>query len=112
MPHQGPPGLPVSCAGAAAAQCPDGRGLMTTTRDDTAITWPAVSSAVALVTSLRARSGDSQADLISDAEPGQVVAALTVVSTVLLEALAPDSRGDVFLELLGLAALENSARLP
>jgi len=78
------------------------------TKDDTTVSWPAVSSAVALVTSLRARSGDSQADLIGDAEPGQVITALTVVSTVLLDALAPDSRGDVFLELLGLEALRQA----
>ena len=85
---------------------------MAGTKDGTAIGWPAVSSAVALVTSLRARSGDPQAGLIGDAEPREVVAALTIVSTVLLDALAPDSGGDVFLELLGLAALRESTPRP
>ena len=81
---------------------------MAGTKDDTTVSWPAVSSAVALVTSLRARSGDSQADLIGDAEPGEVIAALTIVSTVLLDALAPDSGGDVFLQLLGVEALRQA----
>lgn len=85
---------------------------MAAIRGETAITWPAVSSAVALVTSLRASEGDSQAGLVGDAEPGHVITALTIVSTVLLDALAPDSRGDVFLELLGLAALEHGAGRP
>lgn len=84
---------------------------MAGTKDDTTVSWPAVISAVALVTSLRARSGDSQADLIGDAEPGEVIAALTIVSTVLLDALAPDSGGDVLLQLLGVEALRQGGGL-
>ncbi len=72
--------------------------------NDTGISWPAISSAVALLTSLRGRSGDSQADLIGS-QPEQVVTALVVISTVLLEALTPDAGGDLFLRQLGLRAL-------
>lgn len=78
--------------------------------DDTAVSWPAFSSAVAVLTSLRARSGDSQAALIDGQPPGQVIAALAIISTALLKALAPDAGGDLFLGQLGLAALEHSAK--
>lgn len=81
---------------------------MAGTKDATAVAWAALSSAVALLTSLRARARDSQADLIGDAEPGQVIAALAIISTALLEALTPDAGGDLFLERLGLAALEHA----
>lgn len=79
-------------------------------KDGAAVTWEAFSSATALLTSMRARSGDSQADLIGDQRPEPVVTALVIISSVLLEAVVPDRGGDVFLELLGLAALENSSR--
>ena len=85
---------------------------MPETRDDTAVTWEAFSSAVALLTSMRARSRDSQADLIGAQRPEPVVTALTIISSVLLESLTPDAGGDLFLELLGLAALEQAARQP
>jgi hypothetical protein len=81
--------------------------LMARAPDDTAVTWTAFSSAVALLTSLRARSQDSQADLIGTEPPEHVVTALAIVSTALLEALTPDAGGDAFLEVLGLAALRH-----
>ena len=80
--------------------------------DDTAVTWAAFSAAVALLTSMRARSADSQADLIGDQRPEAVVTALVIISTALLEALIPDAGGDLFLQLLGLGALEHGTGRP
>jgi hypothetical protein len=78
--------------------------------DDTDVSWAAFSTAVAVLTSLRARSGDSQADLIGSQPPERVVTALAIISTALLEALTPTAGGDLFLGQLGLAALEHSAK--
>ncbi len=74
--------------------------------------WPAISAATALLTSMRARADDPQAEIIAGQPPEQVVTALAIVSTVLLEALAPDAAGDRFLEHLGLAALEHGSGRP
>lgn len=75
--------MPVSgapCAGPAAAQRPDGGVLMPETRNDTAVTWAAMSAAVALLTARRAGAGDRQADVIGDVPPGQVITALEIIA--------------------------------
>jgi hypothetical protein len=80
---------------------------MARTRDDTAVSWRGVSAAVALLTLRQGGSDDPQADLIGDMPPGQVIAALEIIGSVFLDALAPDGRGDRVLEFIGLAALEH-----
>ena len=80
--------------------------------EDAAVSSAAVSTAVALLTSMRARSWDPQAGIIGDQPPGQVIAALTIISTALLEALTPVRGGDLFLQQLGLGALEHVAGRP
>lgn len=85
---------------------------MAGTTDDTAVTWAAFSTATALLTSMRARSADSQADLIGDQRAEPVVTALVIISIALLEALTPDAGGDLFLQYLGLGALEHGTGRP
>jgi hypothetical protein len=78
------------------------------TKDSTAVSWPAVSAAVALLTSHRAGSADAQADLVGDVPPGEVIAALEILGSVFLGALAPGGPGDRVLQFLGLRALERA----
>ncbi len=85
---------------------------MPETRSHTAATWPGVSVAVALLTSLRGGSADSQADVLGDQSPAEVLAAMEILAAVFLNAVAPDRRGDRVLELIGLAALEHGAQEP
>ncbi len=78
--------------------------------DDATVTWADFSAATALLTSMRARSADSQADLIGDQRPEPVVTALVIITTALLEAFTPDAGGDLFLRHLGLGALEHGTQ--
>jgi hypothetical protein len=81
---------------------------MARTKDDVAVTWPGVSAAVALLTSLRGGSADSRAEILADTPPGEVLGALEIFAAVFLAALAPGELGDQVLELIGLAALETA----
>jgi hypothetical protein len=60
---------------------------------------------VALLTSRRAGSGDLQAVLAGDVPPRQLITALEIVATGLLEVLFPADRGELALQILGLRAL-------
>ena len=79
---------------------------------DAAVTWPGVSAAVALLTSLRGGSGDLRADVTGDLPEAEVLAAMEVLAAAFLNVLAPGGRGDHILELIGLAALEHGTRRP
>lgn len=83
---------------------------MPETKDSTAVSWPAVSAAVGLLTARRAGSGDSQSDILGDVPPGQAIAALEILGDVFLDALAPGDLGDRVLEFIGLAALREAHR--
>ena len=55
---------------------------MARTRDDTAVDWPAVNTAVALLTAQRGGFGDSRADILRDADPAEVLAAMEILAGV------------------------------
>lgn len=85
---------------------------MASTRDDTAVSWPAVSAAVALLTAQRARSCDSRAGIIGPVPAGEVITALEVIAGALLHVLSPDDDGAQALEALGLLAAGKDAGRP
>lgn len=83
---------------------------MAGTKDDTAVSWPAMSAAVALLTARRAGSGHRQADIIGDMPPGQVITALEIIADAWLEIVMPGDTFAAALQLLGLAALEHATQ--
>jgi hypothetical protein len=78
-------------------------------RGSTDVSWAAVSCAVGLVTARRTRSGDSQAAILGDRAPGEVVAALEIIVAGLLEVMSPEDGGAAVLKDLGLLALAEGA---
>ena len=83
---------------------------MAGTRGDTAVSWPGVSSAIALLTARRAGSGDRQADILGDQSLSEVIAALEIIAAGFLQVLSPGDGGVQVLEDLGLLALGEGAR--
>lgn len=68
----------------------------------TSVPWPALSSAVGLVTARRA--GIKHPDLPEDQAAGEVIIALTALTAELLS-LVPGDQADALLRSLGLTAL-------
>lgn len=77
-----------------------------------AVSWPAVSAAVALLTAQQARSGDSHADVLGPVPAGEVIAALGIIAGALLHAVSPADDGARVLEALGLLAAGKDADRP
>jgi hypothetical protein len=78
-------------------------------KDGTAVSWSAMGSAVALLTSMQARAGDSQAAILGGQAPGEVLAALQIIAAACLQVLSPADKGARVLEALGLLALTRDA---
>lgn len=72
--------------------------------DGAAVGWPAVSSAVALLTALREDEPVAPAEFTSGHAPGEVTAALAIIATALLNVAAPGETGDLALRNIGLVA--------
>ena len=83
---------------------------MARTKGGTVVSWPAVSAAVALLTSLRGGSDDLRADVIGDLPPAEVLAAMEIIAAALTGLMFPGDQGGRFLELLGLSALEHGTQ--
>lgn len=83
---------------------------MAGTKDDIAVSWPAMSAAVGLLAARRGGEGDRQADVIGDVPPGQVITALEIIADTWLEIVMPGDTFTAALQLLGLAALEHGTQ--
>ena len=77
-----------------------------------AVSWSAVGSAVALLTSLLAGAGDQQSAVLGDCPPGEALSALLVIAGACIEVLSSGDNGARVLEGLGLLALTRAAEQP
>lgn len=71
--------------------------------------WPALSGAVALLTSRPVRPGLSRAAVLGDVPPAELAAALEVIAAGCLEAMSPADGGAALLEAVGLLAARQAA---
>jgi len=77
-----------------------------------AVSWSAMSTGVALVTSMLRDTGDQQAAVLGDCPPGEALTALQVIGAALVQVLSPGDNGARVLEGLGLLALTRTAEQP
>ncbi len=84
---------------------------MAAAKDNAAVSWAAVSTATALLARLQVCPDVSRDALLEGDDPGEVLAAMEVITAALTGAMF-DDRGARFLELLGEAAVTGAARQP
>lgn len=83
---------------------------MATTGNGAAVSWPAMSTAVSLLSRQQLCPEVSRNALLEGGDgAGPVLAAMEIIAAALTGLMFPDDMGGCFLELLGLAALKHGA---
>lgn len=82
------------------------RGRSPAGLDGAPVSWDAVTTAIGLLTRLQMCPDVPRAAVLGDQPPGEVLVAMEIVASALLETLYPDDRGATALQLLGQLAAE------